>query len=814
MALSDIVSMPSRADGWSYDLTVEGFATGATYANGLGTNNATVGGAKAVIAVTSMGFNDAGVAVTKPRSLYGTKCVRKAWPDNATLDETSGGGNLTARIAFHNYLYARDKAGGGNSGTDPVATLLSGFVTNTAGGGQSSSARSSFGVANNSTVPYPKCIGRWAWCGFERVTGNVTVEFVVFHSFAENGLPVACVKFDASDEHGNSVPTQTVRSMTLSPRNAGDAHAVWTYSATIPVATLTQGDVITVHAKAFPWVGDAASCIDTRTSADGVDAPSESLSPLMFLLDKDNVLAAYASVDAASSGVGAAVQATPALARTTPFQTVATALTALKAYKNANHGDNSLNGCELLMQNGTYTGPGSFTGGNTKAWCIIRADLENGATEAGVVFSTATNASFAGYLKCMDVSFSGSGAGMLRGSPTAGVLWLHSCTLSSTSTSFAYQWRVCWVTQSTVTASSVTGFKPFGANRGAFALLRGNDASAVTGGVSSNMYCALGNKGIQFNTGFVESGSTNDLSDNAIVAWNSCYGLSGLWISPAFLTSSSSKGLAVVGNVAEGSTGSIPLVQIAADNSNANSVSNILEAHNSFSGRRRNGNYHEGGNSRFTRENWFSRFNLYRDDNAKCDPFNNANRTLTDGVLNGTTTITSATANFVAGDVGQIIALEGVPGGYTTVSSVTNSTTAVMAAAATVSATGVRFGLRGYIENSARVDNWAWMHGVGNWGNRYEISLFPRDFFGIDVAVVGSQQMGYTLDKSVAGSGAGNGDYSLQPGSPGLNRVPAGMAMIPGDLNGRRISNTGIGAAGAIQPAQGGLLLLRRRRRR
>ena len=75
-------------------------------------------------------------------------------------------------------------------------------------------------------------------------------------------------------------------------------------------------------------------------------------------------------------------------------------------------------------------------------------------------------------------------------------------------------------------------------------------------------------------------------------------------------------------------------------------------------------------------------------------------RTVTDGVENGTTTVTSATAAFVAAtDVGQPISGAGVPAG-TTIASVTNATTAVMSAAATqgtttASVTGVSLTIGG-----------------------------------------------------------------------------------------------------------------------
>lgn len=63
-------------------------------------------------------------------------------------------------------------------------------------------------------------------------------------------------------------------------------------------------------------------------------------------------------------------------------------------------------------------------------------------------------------------------------------------------------------------------------------------------------------------------------------------------------------------------------------------------------------------------------------------------RTVTDGVLNSTTTVTSASAAFSQSDKGKLISATGITSG-TTIASVTNATTVVLSAAATATATGV-----------------------------------------------------------------------------------------------------------------------------
>ena len=63
-------------------------------------------------------------------------------------------------------------------------------------------------------------------------------------------------------------------------------------------------------------------------------------------------------------------------------------------------------------------------------------------------------------------------------------------------------------------------------------------------------------------------------------------------------------------------------------------------------------------------------------------------RTVTDGVLNSTTTVTSATAYFSQSDVGAAITGTGIPGS-TTIANVLSPTTVTLSAAATATSTGV-----------------------------------------------------------------------------------------------------------------------------
>jgi lysophospholipase L1-like esterase len=73
---------------------------------------------------------------------------------------------------------------------------------------------------------------------------------------------------------------------------------------------------------------------------------------------------------------------------------------------------------------------------------------------------------------------------------------------------------------------------------------------------------------------------------------------------------------------------------------------------------------------------------------------NSGSRTVANGVLNSTTTITSSTAAFTAADVGVFVTGTGIPAGAK-IASVTNGTTAVLSVAATATATGVSITITG-----------------------------------------------------------------------------------------------------------------------
>lgn len=321
----DILSVTVRADGWSADVVVEGFTTGATYDFGLGTNNANLAGARVVFTVVSEGYNSAGTLGTVTRTVYGTSVVRKAFPTEAsgstgagsTKDET-GGGNLTVRIALSDPIYIDDNTGAGKSGTAPTVSISAGWSVNTGGGSQSSNAVTGLTVTNSSTLVYPQVIGQWDGIAGVRTADRVKTDFTLaanaFHLFG-----IAAVKFTATGQTSGASVNSTATTQTATQRSATGLYAC-AYQKTLALSGFTQAELINCDFLAYPVVGDASSILDTSERTTTNDEPL-GYNRAVILCDKSNALddAVYVSPTGNdTTGTGTSVN---------PYATVAKGMT-------------------------------------------------------------------------------------------------------------------------------------------------------------------------------------------------------------------------------------------------------------------------------------------------------------------------------------------------------------------------------------------------------------------------------------------------------------------------------------------------------
>ena len=280
-------------DGWRVDYTAPGTFD-------------PVGDPRYVVAERN-GFDALGNSVSVFDSLLLTTRVREPYPNQA---------NLTAGdVAMSDFVYS----------SDVVA-----------------------GVTNQSTRLYPAPQAMWLNHDREHATGAAhTVRLAVVHAHARNGRPVASVTFTATDETGNS--TAVTVSATSLITYSGSGLSVPHFEANIDLSGLVQGELVTVDATIYPWVGDAFTI---STDADAY--PSPNLTVLTFLNDRTGGFGtAYAYVD----GVGAspAVNSDPVTARTTPYATISAAAAAVQSFNSGTFGRANASGGIIRLEPGVHT---------------------------------------------------------------------------------------------------------------------------------------------------------------------------------------------------------------------------------------------------------------------------------------------------------------------------------------------------------------------------------------------------------------------------------------------------------------------------
>ena len=311
-------SIGQQADS-AFQVTIEASAGAATdpNINSIGTEGwrvdytspgtfDPVGNPKYLI-VERSGFDANGSAVNIPEALFLTSRVRQPYPNQASL--TAGD------VSLSDFVY----------GADLVP-----------------------GVVNSSTRIAPKPQAMWLNHDREWARGVThRVRLAVAHAHARSGRPVASVRFTATDETGNSTSV-TVSSLSVISY-AGSGLSVPHYAADLDLSGLAQGEMVTVDATIFPWVGDAFTI-----SVEGDPYPTVNLTVLTFLNDRTGGYgASYAYVD----GIGAnpAVSTDPASAATTPYATVAAAASAVISYNAMTHGRSNASGGIIRLEPGVHT---------------------------------------------------------------------------------------------------------------------------------------------------------------------------------------------------------------------------------------------------------------------------------------------------------------------------------------------------------------------------------------------------------------------------------------------------------------------------
>lgn len=622
----DPIAFVVRSDGWSADLTFKGMVDGGAYDFGLGANNDPLDGdPKVEVVVRSPAFTDSGGATTIDRTVYGTKQVRKPYPDQALNDEVESGDDVSTRIALNEYVYSGD--------TIVSVTIISGLYND----GLLASRSRSIAGTNNSTAAHQKVVGNWSWPGWQRLTASSKLRAVVFHRHGQQGRPVRAVKFTVTD--GTTTVTEIITAPTYDS-SVGDAVPVVEYVTTTDLtAGLTQGAVLTANFVAYPWVGDAGSALDT---ADGVNSnattPTPLYAPQLHVCDKTGGYASSLAVvdPAAGNDATGAVSTVLATAEATPYLTMAAAFNALRTYNNTNYSRNNCGGSVMYLRTGNNAFVnGSVTLGTTPDTYLTITRHPSDPRSGVFITNQVTGKSLGLRLKIYDVTISATNAAGTFSPGGNSALWIDSCALTSTSGIPVYQNRVWSITRCAVTGMA-QWFAPNSTEDWRPALIRGNALSFTTGTCNIRTYCLIGNLKTgnttagSFNLQRTSASSTAPKCDNGVVAFNKFLGLNNNlnttvgWVTDMTIT----HGQAIVQNVFENfKSTSTPLVQVAADGaaSSTDPNNNIIIWNNTFMGQRQNLAYNDNGSEAPVRLYWSVKNNIHYDDNIKTDTFTTAN---------------------------------------------------------------------------------------------------------------------------------------------------------------------------------------------
>lgn len=582
-----------HSTGRMLDLYITGLPTNGTFALGWGMNNYPTGTERIRLTVTSPTFRKSGnsvVAGTLSRYVWGGAPMEI--PGTNTLAVAATGSGIIATVSLSDYVFSAD--------TSITLDASSGWYSH---GGSNVAAVSSMIVTNTSSALYPKPPGRFAWPGWQRVTGpTMTVWAAAGASqrpwpFLEwVGKPVSAIQFKVTDTSGNS--STSVVDRVTSAADIG-MPTVDLYRGDLVVTNMVSLAALRVDMRVFPIIGDTNAVWDT---ADNLHSGATSLpSAITNVYDPSgNYSRAVAVVSTnGSDTLGRVGTNDPtSISSSNYFLTLAKAAQAIRTNNSTLYGHDDVGGGIVYGRTGvaTWLGSSQSYGTGAVAWLTFTPYPGDTLTLTNQV----SNQDAGDRVKVLGVNIDGA-ANLFSGSDW---LWLDQCTISNTGTALIQSAPSFWLTRSTVNTMS-QGLRPFSTQNTGF-LLVGNTIAPAFGGTINPML-AIGNyrSGRSVNTActWVTDVSASSSVPTEFIIWQNNY--------IAGLQNSSGEMFYVAPN--RGLTNGIVCLQnafIATTNtqvtfnwgSSVNAVSNWFSAHNYNGGGRDFEFYNDSGTSAPRRE--------------------------------------------------------------------------------------------------------------------------------------------------------------------------------------------------------------------
>lgn len=614
MATGDITAIVIRADGFSADVTIEGWSAKlvASYAEGVLPDSGNM-----KLTVTSEGYNAVGTLGTVSRTVNGTLVMRKAYPNEADFDETISGSDLVVRIAFTDCIYDDDKNGGaGTSGTDPVAVITAGYIT--AGDASTTNAHAGLTCTNNSTLDYPKVIGQWDWDNtpfYKRVEADFNMAFRARHGFGIASVYLQALGVSSTvdtNSHKTAVTSQSCQN--------GLYHE--SYQQSVTLSGYTQAENITLKAIAYPVVGDADSIIDTSTNTTAADR-IRGLTELTCTCDKTAALKSYGVVATTGNDGTGVVSTTLATAEATPYLTVGAAITGGAKVVYCRTGTFDMMDADPTVSALDY-------------WVEVRPHPSDPAS--GIVLNRGTNITYTAS-KLAYIGFTGgiTGNAWFTGDGTS-LLKLENCDMQSTSISvvgMGYVSHGCWYIN--CPAMGVDHFDDWGTTIGYSFTGCTFDGDAHIVPWYSIIACDSSAPSMYIGE---KVASTLPDQNNVMFEYNKLLDMTVSGDSITDLgTNSAITGVSYVGNLLEISTETVPqpAASLGSSAPNTQDFTNVIFAHNTFAGARGNLFYNDVGTVANVRNNIWCVGNAIQSYNIKADAFTpeNGNRVGNWAMVNG-----------------------------------------------------------------------------------------------------------------------------------------------------------------------------------
>jgi hypothetical protein len=709
MAIGDIKSCSIESTGWYADIEVEGLSTGGTYNFGYGTD-LNPDDANVVFTLISETFNSVGTPTTKSRTIYGTKAKRKAYPDQAVMDETVDGSDVIIRVALSEWIYPND--------TSITVDIAGGFYTQ---GGTSNSAANDLVVTNNSTQGYFPTIANWSIplhgrrMGFNELTGenntsgNFEVRLIAYHRDGK----VPCIKVTATGVSSAHVETIYLTSESISQSTYNDALPIAEFIGLIPIAGFTQGENVTLNFIAYPNVGDATTVMDS--SATGKSMPTSWPCPQIVICDKSHTYGtAVAVVDSVSgndeTGAVTSLELFNPSSPPNSFLTIGGAALAIRTYNNANYSRNEYGGGIIYLKAGNY----AFLGGAAITAAVSTTYIQitpfPGVERSNVVFNSQSGSRNIGtYLMLNNVTINTTALLSNNTGYTYTLIWFHKLDFISTGSTHYYAPSGIQYFTANKISFLTQGVIPYTSGEHTYSFVRGNTIDTI------QKYCAahvaIGNLQTSGNLSFQDYHGGVGALQGCIINYNKM--TVTVDFNPSVYLQIDSAGNNAIGQVIMNNSlekpvlGSIGLLWVCADGTGQYNIDNVIMEGNTVSGQKSNIAYND-------------------------------------------TTLNDVT-----------------PPAYRRGWSVKNNFIEALNIVTDVHT-------HGGLANGYRIGNHSLVHGCGLSGNYHRDKIFltpgTPEFIGLN-SIFSDADPKFVDDQSSGGSGGGDGDYNLQADSPLIGKV-------------------------------------------